>query len=259
MRFVEDRQLDARQQLGDAAVAQRHVGEEEMVVDDDDVGEHRLAPRLHDVALAVLRALAAEAVLARRGDQRDHAAALVEALELGDVAARGRLRPGLDLGQRAHREAIGQVRVVARLAESMQAEIARPALQQRHRQRQLERIAQARQVANEELVLERLGGGAEQRARAAQERRDEIGVGLADAGAGLDDERARCPRSPRRRRAPSPAARRARRDADRSPRARRRPTARARPRAASALDGGRDAAPATVMPADAGRARLRCA
>ena len=41
-----------RQQLGHAAVAQRHVGEEQVVVDDDDVGRHRLAPRLHHVAVA---------------------------------------------------------------------------------------------------------------------------------------------------------------------------------------------------------------
>ena len=46
---------------------------------------------LHDVAGAELRALAAQAVVARRGDQRDHAAALVQAVELGQVAAaRGR-------------------------------------------------------------------------------------------------------------------------------------------------------------------------
>ena len=97
VRLVEDRHLDARQQLGDAAVAQRQVGEEQMVVDDHDVGGHRLAPGLVHVAAAELRALAAEAVLARRGHQRDDAAALVEAFELGEVAARRRLRPGLDL------------------------------------------------------------------------------------------------------------------------------------------------------------------
>ena len=189
VRLVEDRDLDARQQLRHAAVAQRHVGEEQVMVDDDEVGEHRLAPRLHHVALAVLRAFAAEAVLARRGDQRDDAAALVEAVELGEVAARRRLRPGLDLRERAHREAIGQVRVLARAAEPVQAQVARAALEQRHRHRQLERVAQARQVAHEELVLERLGGGAEQRSRAAEERGHEVGEGLADAGSGLDDER----------------------------------------------------------------------
>jgi hypothetical protein len=190
VRLVEDRDLDARQQLGDSAVAQRHVGEEEMVVDDDHIGEHRLAARLHHVAAPVFGAFDAEAVLARRRDERDDAAALVEAGELGEVAARRRLRPRLDLGERAHRVAVGQLRVVAREREPVQAEIARAPLEERHRDRQLERAAQARQVANEELVLQRLRRGAEERAGAAEQRRDEVREGLADAGAGLDDERA---------------------------------------------------------------------
>ena len=86
------------------------VGEEQMVVDHHHVGRHGLAPRLHHVAAAVLRAVAAEAVLARRGDQRDHRRALVEAFQLGQVAAAGVLRPLLDARQRAHRKAVGQLR-----------------------------------------------------------------------------------------------------------------------------------------------------
>ena len=65
MRLVENRQLDTGQQLGNAGVAQRHVGEEQVMVDDHQVGRHRFAPRLHDVALAIVRAFTAEAVLAR--------------------------------------------------------------------------------------------------------------------------------------------------------------------------------------------------
>jgi len=110
--------------------------------------------------------------------------------KLGKVAARRRLRPRLDLGERAHGVAIGQLRVVASLREPVQAEIARTPLQHRHGHRKLERVAQPRQVAHEELVLQRLGGSAEQRAGAAQQRRHEIRERLADAGARLDDERA---------------------------------------------------------------------
>ena len=69
--------LDAGQQFGDAGVAQRHVGEEQVVVDDHQVGEHRLAARLHHAA-AELRAVRAQAVLARRGHERDDARALVD-------------------------------------------------------------------------------------------------------------------------------------------------------------------------------------
>ena len=64
VRLVEHRHLDARQQLGDAGVAQRHVGEEQVVVDDHQVGRHRLAPRLHHMAVAEL------AGIRRRGSSR---------------------------------------------------------------------------------------------------------------------------------------------------------------------------------------------
>ena len=87
VRLVEDRGVDGRQQFGDAAVAQRHVGEEQVVVDDHQVGRHRFAPRLHHVAGAVLGALAAQAVLACRGHQRDHRRAVVQPFDLGQVAA----------------------------------------------------------------------------------------------------------------------------------------------------------------------------
>ena len=58
------------------------------------------------------------------------------------------------------------------------------------RDRQLERVPHERQVALEELVLQRLGAGGDDHLAAVQERGDEIREGLAGAGAGLGDERA---------------------------------------------------------------------
>ena len=49
--------LHAGQQLGDAFVAQHHVGEEQVMVDDDDVGVERLLARLQHEAVAVERAV----------------------------------------------------------------------------------------------------------------------------------------------------------------------------------------------------------
>src|SRR5439155_4276561 len=66
MRLVEDERVARREQLGDAFVAQHDVGEEQVMVDDDDVGGERVTPRAHDEAVAVVRAAPAEAVVARR-------------------------------------------------------------------------------------------------------------------------------------------------------------------------------------------------
>ena len=190
MGLVEHRHLDTRQQLGDAAVAQAHVGEEEVMVDDHQVREHRLAPRLHHMALAVFGALGAEAVFARRGHQRNHAAAFVEAVDLGEVPARRCLRPLLDLRERAHGPAVGQLRRLARLVQAVQAEVACAAFQQRDADRQLQGLTQARQVAQKELVLQALGGSADQRARPREQGRHQVGECLADAGTGFGDESA---------------------------------------------------------------------
>ena len=75
------------QQLGDAFVAQHDVGEEQVVVDDDDVGLERVLARLHHEALVVVRAVLAEAVLARRRHVRPDGGVLRHVGELGAVAA----------------------------------------------------------------------------------------------------------------------------------------------------------------------------
>jgi hypothetical protein len=72
MSLVENRGVDRGQQLGHATVAQRQVGKEQMVIDHHQVSGHRLAPRAHHVAIAVRRALGAQAILAGRGDQWNH-------------------------------------------------------------------------------------------------------------------------------------------------------------------------------------------
>ena len=53
-----------------------------------------------------------------------------------------------------------------------------------------ERLAHRRQVAVEELVLQRLGAGRDDHLAAGEQRRHEIGEGLAGAGAGLGHQHA---------------------------------------------------------------------
>ena len=65
MRLVEHRHVDAGQQLCHAGVTQRHVSKKQMVVDHHQVGRHRFATRLDDMALPELRAFASQAILAR--------------------------------------------------------------------------------------------------------------------------------------------------------------------------------------------------
>ena len=59
MRFVDDDRIRARQQVAEALLLQHEVGHQQMMIDDDDVGRLRLAPRLHDVAAIERRAFRA--------------------------------------------------------------------------------------------------------------------------------------------------------------------------------------------------------
>jgi hypothetical protein len=95
-------------------VAQHHVGEEQMVVDHHHVGRLRLAPRRHDEALLGIRAVLAEAVVARRGRRAPGAGILRHRGALGlvaGVAALGEAGDGEDVaGLLAREEAAGLLR-----------------------------------------------------------------------------------------------------------------------------------------------------
>ena len=56
VRFVEDHCIAGRQQFRHALVLEHHIGEEQMMVDDDEVRGERLAPCNHHEAVAKARA-----------------------------------------------------------------------------------------------------------------------------------------------------------------------------------------------------------
>src|SRR5882724_10730557 len=71
----------------------------------------------------------------------------------------------------------------------MSAQIIRPSLEERDLDRQPQRSCQHGHVTPKQLILERPGAGRNDHAPAGQQSGHEVGEGLADAGAGFDDER----------------------------------------------------------------------
>ena len=193
MRLVEDRDLDARQQLGDAAVAQRQVGEEQVVVDDHG-GLARHRPRAaalltwqpsrncgHSLPRQFSRDRSTSGMARCCGSSRPSSSARSP---LAVVCAQASIR-----GQRPHREA---GRAAARPGARGRADactVARPSLQQGDRHRHAEGIAQARQsragTAGPAASWWRCWRGSS----GAGAPEHQVSVGLADARAGLDDER----------------------------------------------------------------------
>ena len=141
------------------------------------------------MAGAELGAFGAEAVVTRRGHQRNHRGAVVEAFDVGHVAAARGLRPGFDLGQCAQGKTIRKLGTHAGLRQTMPTEVTGTPLQQSQPQGNGQDLRQPRQVAQEELVLQALGGRADQRALARQQQGHQVRKSLADAGAGFGHQR----------------------------------------------------------------------
>src|SRR5262245_22644681 len=161
-----------------------------MMVDDDDVGSLRLAARIEHTARLELRAGRTQAVLAGRRHPRPDRILLADVGELDDVTVPRDGSPGLDARQQLRYIAANATRpgLLRRKLQAMPAEVVRASLEQRHPDRAPERGAYRRQVAVIELVLQSARAGRDDHASAREEHRHEVSVGLARAGAGLDDQ-----------------------------------------------------------------------
>ena len=104
------------------------------------------------------------------------------------VAALRHLGVGHDLGQMLHIFARFEQSVRLRQRQVVVAHIVGAPLEQRHRHRRFQRIAHHRQVFLEQLVLQVLGAGGDHHLAARQQRRHQIGEGLARARARLGHE-----------------------------------------------------------------------
>ena len=201
MRLIQDDGLGAGQQIAESLVLEREIGQQQMMIHDDDVGGLRVAARFEHMAARELRALLAEAVFARRGNARPDRRLLRQVGEFGKIARLGGRRPARHPREQACHAALArqQGALLGREFQSMPAQIVRASLEQRELRRQSQRLRQHRHVAAKQLVLQRARAGGDDDAAPRQQRRDQIGKGLA---------RARCP--PRRsaaRAAPAPRPR----------------------------------------------------
>ena len=160
VRLVEDHRVARGQELGEALVAQHDVGEEQVVVDDDDVGLERVLARLQHEAVARGTRSSAPRQLSRvevTSGQIDAFSGTSASSPRSPRCRRARERD--DLRQMPRILARGQPAFARRALEMMVADVVRAALEQRERDRHRQRVAHQRQVALEELVLQRLGAG----------------------------------------------------------------------------------------------------
>ena len=65
MGLIENNGIAGRQQFGNAFIAQHYIGKKQVMINDDEISFHRLAPCGQDKAFFVMRAILAKAVIAR--------------------------------------------------------------------------------------------------------------------------------------------------------------------------------------------------
>ncbi len=200
MRLVQHRGVTIGNDRAVVAVAHGRVGEQQVMVHDDEVGFGGALAHARDEALLIERAGRAEAVLGRRGQLRPEREVLRQVGQLRAVASLGLDRPPLE-----HRQQDPLVHFVAACTESakpllpcevaglhrlkpMQAEVIAAALHHGGGERVANRLRDDRQVLVDDLFLEVLRAGRDEHAPPAQQRRNQIGERLAGSGPGLDEQ-----------------------------------------------------------------------
>ena len=158
------------------------------MVDDDDIRRKRLLAGLHDEALRVMRALGAQAVLARRSHVRPDARVFRDRRQVALVAGCAVAREIRNQRQVTRIVAAREPAFVLCALEVIMADVVGAALEQRHRDRHFERLAHDLDVAVEQLILQRLGAGRDDHLAAREQRGHQISKGFSGSRSGFGNQ-----------------------------------------------------------------------
>ena len=176
----------------DAALVVRasecEVGEEQVVVDDDDVAFLGALVHQGEEAALEVGALLPGAQLAARVELGPGRAVLGQLPDLGAVAEFGGLFPLADNLEIGDLFEAGKHRLLIGVVDFLAAGVIVAALHVADLERPREVFLEERHVLEEELFLKVLGARGNDDALARKQRRDQIGERLPGTGAGLDDE-----------------------------------------------------------------------
>ncbi len=134
------------------------VGEEEVVIDDDELGLHRLSPHGRDETRLGVGAGLAQADLGPRVELRPKPGVLRQALDLGPVAGLGVALPLQDGVELLDVVQAGKDRVVAQGIQLLLANVVGTTLHDAHLQRAKQRLEEG-DVFERELLLQVFGPG----------------------------------------------------------------------------------------------------
>jgi hypothetical protein len=147
MRLIDHECLRTRKYFAEALLLEREIGQQQVMVDHDQVRRLRTLPRLHHETIGEEWAFAAEAVVSRRRHHRQQRRILGQRFHFGEVTHPRAPAPRDDALELRDLLAVGELRLAFRLVQAIQAQIVRAAFQQRRLEPTAERIAHAWKVA----------------------------------------------------------------------------------------------------------------
>ena len=190
MRLVDNRRTAAWDDFAEVALPDGGVSAEQVMIDDHDIGLGRALAHLDDEAVAVARTVGADTVLGGRGDVVPERQVLGQVLDFGAIAGFGVCQPPFedaDVMGLVPRSDRGRL---AKGLEAMEAQVVSAALHAGRGERHAERVPEHRQVLEKDLLLKVLGTGGDEDPLAAEDRRHQIGEGLAGARARFREQHA---------------------------------------------------------------------
>ena len=188
MGFIDHKRVHTRQQFAEPLLFERQIGTQQMVIDDHQVGFLGGTAGLQHMALGKPLALLADAVFRGRGYARPDGGGLGHTGQLGDIAAASASRPVKNALQLIGLMACRQTPFAARCRQTMLTQIVGTPFQQRRAQRYAQCRLHRRQVTVKQLILQMPGAGRNDNLAPGQQRRHQVGKGLAGAGTGFDNQ-----------------------------------------------------------------------
>jgi hypothetical protein len=188
MGLVDHVGIGSRQELAEAVVTDRKIGAQQVMVDDHHIRLLGAPTGLDQVAAAPRVAFLAQAVVGGRRDQGPDRRVFRDVDEFGDVTRARALRPVPYLEEPAQALCGMPTPILQGGLQPMNTQVVRTPLEQGDPGRTGHRFAQTRQIAQEQLVLQVARSGRDDHFTAGQQRRHQVGEGLARAGARLGDQ-----------------------------------------------------------------------
>ena len=188
VRFIEDHGVIFGNNAGQILALHRQIGEQQVVIDDDDVGFLRLLVHLGDEAALELLAFLAGAEVAPRVDFGPGGAGFWKGLDFGAIAGFGGLLPIADDLKIGDFFEAGQHRLRLGVVNLLPAGVVGAPFHVADAEGSLEMLREKGDVLVEELLLQILRAGGDDDSPAGKNRRHQICERLAGTRPGLDNQ-----------------------------------------------------------------------